>query len=245
MRATKADGLPVVIVRGYAVDGRRRRDRARHAGRARPLPLTLHAPSYSPGMSSSLVSELRPDGPLPGRIVSVEPLAERHRAGLREAAAEDPTIFRYMTYPDDFDLWFDDALAAPDDVAFAVVVGGNAVGSTRYLNYEPQHRRVEIGWTWLRPSAWGTGANTETKMLLLEHAFERCGMQRVEFKTDARNARTRAALVKVGGQFEGIARRHMMLKSGPRDSAWYAITEDDWPEVKARLLRQSRGRSVR
>jgi N-acetyltransferase len=189
-------------------------------------------------MSFAPVSDLRPGGALLGRIVSVESLAERHRAALREAAAEDPLIFRYMLYPEDFDVWFDGALAAQDEVAFAVVIDGKAAGSTRYLNYEPLHRRVEIGWTWLRPSAWGTGANTETKMLLLERAFEGCGMQRVEFKTDARNARTRAALVKVGGQFEGIARRHMMLKSGPRDSAWYAITEDDWPEVKARLLWQ-------
>ena len=84
---------------------------------------------------------------------------------------------------------------APGGVAFAVVADGAEVGSTRYLNYEPQHRRVEIGWTWLRPSAWGTGANIETKLLLLEHAFEQCGLQRVEFKTDARNERTRAALL--------------------------------------------------
>ena len=168
--------------------------------------------------------------------MSVEPLEEGHREGLRAAAAEDPAIFRYMAYDGNFDLWFEDALEARAGVAFAVVGDGRVLGSTRYLNLEPDHRRVEIGWTWLRPSAWGTGANTETKMLLLEHAFEQGGMQRVEFKTDARNERTRAALLKVGCQFEGIARKHMMLPTGPRDSAWYAITEDDWPEVKAKLL---------
>ena len=181
-------------------------------------------------------SSLRPATPLAGRIVRVEPLAERHREGLREAAAEEPGIFRYMVYTGDFDGWFEDALVAQAGVAFTVVAGGREVGSTRYLNHEPPHRRVEIGWTWLRPSAWGSGANTETKMLLLELAFEQCGMQRVEVKTDARNERTRAALLKVGCQFEGIARKHMMLPTGPRDSAWYAITEDDWPEVKAKLL---------
>ncbi len=189
-------------------------------------------------MSSAAGTALRPESPLSGRLVSVEPIADRHHGGLRAAASDDPMIFRYMTYDGDFEAWFDGALAAGDEVVFAVVVEGKAVGSTRYLNYEPQHLRVEIGWTWLRPSVWGTGTNTETKMLLLEHAFERCGLQRVEFKTDARNARTRAALVKIGAQFEGIARRHMMLKSGPRDSAWYAIIADDWPEVKARLLWQ-------
>jgi N-acetyltransferase len=181
-------------------------------------------------------SNLRPDGPLGGKIVTVEPLAERHRAGLRSAANEDPGIFRYTVYPGDFDLWFDDAFASPADVPFAVLAGGHEVGSTRYLNYDLVHRRVEIGWTWLRPSAWGTGANTEAKLVLLENAFERHGLQRVEFKTDARNERTRAALLKIGTQFEGIFRKHMMLPTGPRDSAWYAITEDDWPEAKTKLL---------
>ena len=76
-------------------------------------------------------------------------------------------------------------------------------GLDRFLDYEPEHRRVEIGWTWLRPSAWGTGANVETKLLLLEHAFERCGLQRVEFKTDARNERTRGALLALGGAVRG------------------------------------------
>ena len=78
--------------------------------------------------------------------------------------------------------------------------------------------------------------NVETKLLLLEHAFERCGLQRVEFKTDARNLRSRGALLALGAQFEGIARKHMALPDGTRDSAWYAIVDDDWPEVKARLI---------
>jgi N-acetyltransferase len=182
------------------------------------------------------LEQLRPDGPLTGSRVSVEPLEERHRGGLRDAASEDPEIFRFMVYPGDFDRWFDEALAARGEVPFAVVAGGREAGSTRYLNLEPGHRRVEIGWTWLRPSAWGTGANVETKLLLCERAFEVGGLQRVEFKTDRRNERTRGALLALGAQFEGIARKHMMLPTGPRDSAWYAITEDDWPEVKAALL---------
>ncbi|HEX4518047.1 MAG TPA: GNAT family protein [Gaiellaceae bacterium] len=166
----------------------------------------------------------------------MEPLEERHREGLRAAASEDPGVFGYMAYPGDFDVWFDEAREGLRGVAFAVVAGGREAGSTRYLNFEPGHRRVEIGWTWLRPSAWGTGANIETKLLLCERAFEVCGLQRVEFKTDRRNERTRGALLALGAQFEGIARKHMMLPSGPRDSAWYAITEDDWPETKTKLL---------
>jgi RimJ/RimL family protein N-acetyltransferase len=140
-----------------------------------------------------------------------------------------------MAFPGDFDRWFDDAIAAPAEVPFAVVVDGREVGSTRYLNFAPEHRRVEIGWTWLRRSAWSTGANVETKFLLLEHGFERHGLQRVEFKTDARNQQTRGALLALGARFEGISRKHMILPSGPRDSAWYAVVEDDWPTVKQRL----------
>jgi len=165
--------------------------------------------------------------------VSVEPLAEHHREGLR-AAAEDLSIFRFIPWPGDFDRYFDDALASPD-VPFAVCVGGEPAGSTRLMAYAPEHRRVEIGWTWLRRAAWGTGANVEAKLLLLEHAFDRHGVQRVEFKTDARNLQTRGSLLALGARFEGIARKHMMLPNGPRDSAWYAITEDDWPAVRARL----------
>jgi N-acetyltransferase len=146
-----------------------------------------------------------------------------------------------MGWPGDYDRWFDEALASPVEVPFAVVLRGEPVGSTRYLNYLPEHRRVEIGWTWCRRSAWKTGANAETKYLLLRHAFEVCGLQRVEFKTDARNQQTRGALLAAGARFEGIARKHMILPNGPRDSAWYAVTEDDWPEVRERQQRRIEG----
>ena len=182
----------------------------------------------------------RPDGPLAGRLVSVEPIAESHREGLRDAAS-DISIFRYVAWPGDFDRYFDEALAS-QDVPFVVCKVGAPIGSTRFLNAVPEHRRVEIGWTWLRRSAWKTGANVETKLLLLEHAFDRCGVQRVEFKTDARNLQTRGALLALGCRFEGIARKHMVLPSGPRDSAWYAITEDDWPAVRERLEGRLAGR---
>jgi len=183
---------------------------------------------------ASASSPLRAEDPLQGRLVRLEPLAEAHRRRLREAAADDPSIFRYMAWPG-FDRWFEEALVAPDEAPFAVFFGGDVTGSTRFLSAAPEHRRVEIGWTWLIRSAWGTGANVEAKLLLLEHAFDRCGMQRVEFKTDVRNQRTRGSLLALGAKFEGIARKHMVLPSGSRDSAWYAITEDDWPAVRARL----------
>jgi RimJ/RimL family protein N-acetyltransferase len=182
------------------------------------------------------VNELRPVGALDGRIVRVEPIEERHREGLREAAEREPQIHRFTNmYSLGFDRWFDLALGYDNEVPFVVHVGGRPVGSTRYLNIEPFHKRVEIGWTWLERPHWGTGANIETKYLLLRNAFDGWGAMRVEFKTDARNLRVRGALLGVGASFEGIFRKHMKLPDSIRDSAWYAVVDDDWPRVKAML----------
>jgi RimJ/RimL family protein N-acetyltransferase len=182
------------------------------------------------------VSELRPAGALEGRIVRVEPIQERHREGLREAAEAEPQIHRFTNmYTLGFDRWFDLALESEHEVPFVVHVDGRPVGSSRYLNVESFHRRVEIGWTWLERPMWGTGANIETKYLLLRNAFEDWGAMRVEFKTDARNLRVRGALLGVGASFEGIFRKHMKLPDSIRDSAWYAVVDDDWPRVRAML----------
>jgi N-acetyltransferase len=127
------------------------------------------------------------------------------------------------------------------DCAFAVLdaASGEPVGSTRYLALRPEHRGLEIGWTWLGPSAWRTGANPEAKLLLLEHAFTDLGCMRVEFKTDALNTRARAALEALPARFEGIFRKHMLVRGGTvRDSAWYAITDGEWPAVRANLERR-------
>ena len=122
--------------------------------------------------------------------------------------------------------------------------GARAIGSTRYLALRPEHRGVEIGWTWLEPAAWGTGANVEAKLLLLEHAFERLGCLRVEFKTDARNERARAALAALPAELEGVFRKHMLVRGGERrDSAWYAVIDDDWPHVKDVLERRLQAKS--
>ncbi len=181
---------------------------------------------------------------LAGRRVRLEPLDLGHLPGL-VAAAADPTTWAWMHAPlldeDSIRAWVGDALRAREagtEMPFAVVdaATGQPLGSTRYMAIAPAHRRLEIGWTWLGPEARGTGANAEAKLLLLEHAFERLGAMRVEFKTDALNARSRAALEGIGARFEGIARRHMLMADGRvRDSAWYAIVEDDWPAVRDRL----------
>jgi RimJ/RimL family protein N-acetyltransferase len=136
---------------------------------------------------------------------------------------------------DAFHAWFEQMLATA--LPFATVVDGVPLGHTSYLNVREDDRVVEIGNTWLARRAWGTGANTEAKLLLLQHAFEDEGFLRVEFKTDANNERSRAALAALPAEFEGVFRKHMLVRGGERrDSAWYAVIDDDWPAVKASLL---------
>jgi len=174
---------------------------------------------------------------LEGRLVTLEPLEERHVPGLREAAV-DSRAWTWMVTTDT-EEWIRRALAATDMYHFVVLRDRRVIGSTSYLNVIPEHRRLEIGNTWNTPSAWGTGANTEAKYLLLRHAFEELDMHRVEFKTDAKNDRVRAALAGLPAEFEGIHRKHMVVRGGERrDSAWYAVIDDDWPAVKASLERR-------
>ena len=116
------------------------------------------------------------------------------------------------------------------------IVGGVPLGHTSYMNFREHDRSVEIGNTWLSSTAWDTGANVEAKYLLLRHAFETLGCRRVEFKTDALNERARGALAALPSEFEGIHRKHMLVRGGERrDSAWYAVIDDDWPAVKQAL----------
>jgi RimJ/RimL family protein N-acetyltransferase len=185
---------------------------------------------------------------LEGRLVVVEPLGPEHGDDLWEAS-RDPAIWRWLPIdqPADrgaFGLWLAEALAERDagtQVPFAVVDRrtGSAIGSTRFLTLRPEHRGLEIGWTWNATSAWGSGANAEAKLLLLRHAFETLGCMRVEFKTDALNERSRAALEALPARFEGIFVKHMLVRgSALRDSAYYAITDDEWPAVRANLERR-------
>ncbi len=187
--------------------------------------------------------------PLTGDIVMLEPLAGGHEEGLYRAAQDmDWSLMPVDPSADtaQFRAWLDDALeygARGEHVPFAVLAAdsGKPLGSTRYLSLRPEHRGLEIGWTWLTRPAWSTGANVEAKLLLLEHAFERLGCMRVEFKTDALNQRSRRALAALPAQFEGVFRKHMLAGNDQerlRDSAWYAIVDDDWPAVKVNLQRR-------
>ena len=181
---------------------------------------------------------------LSGRRVVLEPLAETH-AGELYVAAQDPRIWEWLdpdasASPQAFGAWFGAAAEAARhgrEVPFAVRDRrtDSIVGSTRYMALAPEHRRLEVGWTWYAPSVWGTGVNAECKLLLLGHAFERMHCARVELKTDARNERSRAAMLAFGATFEGIHRKHMQTRLGERDSAWYSVVDDEWPVVKERL----------
>jgi RimJ/RimL family protein N-acetyltransferase len=181
---------------------------------------------------------------LPGRLVTLEPLAEEHRDGLWEAAQPDE-IWTWLAHLNKsreyFDGWFDASLAsnaAEEEGVFAVrrASDGVLVGSSRYLYPRLFNRVVEIGWTWFNPSVWKTGVNVETKLLMLTRAFETLGCVRVELKTDARNERSRGAMAALPAQFEGIMRKHQITPDvGQRDSAYFSVIDDEWPTVRAAL----------
>jgi N-acetyltransferase len=180
---------------------------------------------------------------LEGRIVRLEPLAPAHEDALWEASRDERT-WRWLSVVqpqtrDEWSSWMRQVLAAAergDELPFATKSRRRVVGSTRFLALRPEHRSLEIGWTWLHPRAWGTGVNVEAKLLQLEYAFESLDCRRVEFKTDAANDRARAALEALGATFEGVHRKHMLVREGEnRDSAWYSVVDDDWPAVRARL----------
>ncbi|HET7169613.1 MAG TPA: GNAT family N-acetyltransferase, partial [Candidatus Limnocylindrales bacterium] len=181
---------------------------------------------------------------LTGERIRMEPLDERHLDDLARVAVDD-TVFRWITAlpMDDAALraWFDQAranAAATTEVPFATVdrATDRAVGSTRFMSIAPEHRRLEIGWTWLGTAFQRSGINREAKLLQMTHAFESLGAERVEFKTHAHNERSRSALLGIGATFEGVLRQHMILGDGShRDSAYYGVLAADWPAVKARL----------
>lgn len=181
---------------------------------------------------------------LAGRRVRLEPLAAGHLDDLAAVALE-PAIWRWtIARPGDRDglaAWLRAALAnaaAGTEVPFATVdvASGRAIGSSRFLNIVPEHRRLEIGWTWVGTAFQRTGANREAKLLQLRYAFGTLGANRVEFKTDSRNEPSRTALLGIGATFEGIFRNHMVMPAGPlRHSAYYSVVVEEWPAVEARL----------
>ncbi len=191
---------------------------------------------------------------LEGRFVRLEPLSlERHLDGLCAAGLE-PSLWRWtsvvLATPADVRRYVETALEEQErgvSLPFATIAreSGAVAGSTRFAAISVQHRRVEIGWTWLAPRWQRTALNTEAKALMLSHAFETWGCRRVELKTDTRNLRSREAIARLGAREEGILRRHMINADGSaRDTVYSSILDHEWPTVKARLeerLRRPRG----
>jgi N-acetyltransferase len=183
---------------------------------------------------------------LEGSIVTLEPLAEEHEGELWEAT-QAPEIWAWLAHlnrRETFERWFEmslEAARAGSEGVFAtrLLSSGRVVGSSRYLNVSTENRRLEIGWTWLAPSAWRSGANVEAKLMMMRHAFETLGCVRVEFKTDARNERSRAALAALPAEFEGVMRNHMTVPDvGLRDSAYFSVIDSEWPAVRENLERR-------
>lgn len=181
---------------------------------------------------------------LQGRWVRLEPLAMQHHAALCEAGA-DPATFRWFPSTVAGEVGMRAYIASGlDDLAqgralpFAIrtLHDDRIVGATRFAAIEAKHRRAEIGWTWLDADVRRTPVNTECKRLLLEHGFEALGLNRIEFKTDSRNAASRAALARIGATEEGIFRNHMVMPDGAlRNSVWFSVIREEWPRVRAHL----------
>jgi N-acetyltransferase len=181
---------------------------------------------------------------LEGQLVRLEPLASSHQESLL-AAANDGELWKstvtIVPSRETIAAYIATALNAQQQglaLPFVIIQKstGLIVGSTRFFHIERDHRRVEIGYTWLAASAQRTGINTEAKLLLMTHAFENLRCIRVEFVTDVLNEQSRTAILRLGAKQEGILRSHMIMPSGRyRDSVMFSITEAEWPDIKSRL----------
>ena len=187
---------------------------------------------------------------LTGRHIRLEPLTMGHVVGLARVGL-DPELWRWIPTPvttvDEMRNYVATALDEQRrgvSVPFAIVdrATDQVIGSTRYGSITPEHRRLEIGWTWYAAAHQRTAANTEAKLLLLTHAFETLGAMRVEFKTDALNAKSRAAILRLGAVEEGTFRKHMRTATERvRDTVYFSILDTEWPTVKARLTAKLAG----
>ena len=181
---------------------------------------------------------------LKGRWLTLEPIDERHAPGIF-ATMQDEEVCRYLAWDppsalaDTLALIREakEAMARRQSIVYAQVwnATGQAIGSTRLLDVRPADRQVEIGATFLARDFWRTPANTESKYLFLRHCFETLGCVRVALKTDGRNVRSQEAIARLGAVREGVLRRHMNVKGYQRDTVYFAILDDEWPAVKARL----------
>lgn len=186
---------------------------------------------------------------LTGSIVRLEPLQRAH-AGDLAAVGLHPALWRYqpkpMTTPADIEAYVDGALeeqARGVSLPFIIVhrPTGAVIGSTRFMEIALQHRRLEVGATWITPGFQRTGANVEAKLLLFTHGFEALGLGKIVLKTETLNVQSRTAILALGAVEEGIFRRHLVAENGrARDMVYFAVLGDEWPAVKTRLTARLR-----
>jgi RimJ/RimL family protein N-acetyltransferase len=182
---------------------------------------------------------------LEGKRVKLVPLESAHFPALLDLA-KDQRIWEYMTVqggdPEKLQQHLKSTLvkrAAGEWYTFTVIdkETGKVAGSTMFHNIFPEHRKLEIGWTWYAPEYWATGFNTECKLLLLTYCFEKLKTVRVQFQANDQNLRSRKAIEKIGGKFEGLLRKERIRPDGGfRTTAMYSIIDDEWAETKARLV---------
>jgi RimJ/RimL family protein N-acetyltransferase len=187
---------------------------------------------------------LRPERQvLEGQRVRLEPFdAERHEDALHGALHEgegDPRLWDYIGYgpfaKPEWDSWFAESAASDDPLFFAIVDrgGGGPLGQASYPRIDPEQGAIEIGHIVLGPKLQRTPGATEAMFLLARHAFDDLGYRRLEWKTDALNARSRRAAERLGFTFEGVFRQHMVIKGRNRDTAWFSIIDREWPAVRS------------
>lgn len=181
---------------------------------------------------------MRHDLTLSDGLHTLRPLQDRDIELLTALAAQAPHEYAKMGTSPILMAYFTAALEAPDQMPFVSLVGGQYAGSTRYMEMRPEHRRLEIGSTWLAPAYMRSGANRAFKLLQLSHAFEVMEMRRVEIKTDLVNERSQTAIVALGAVREGVLRKQMVRTDGSaRDTVMFSITDEEWPAVRTRLER--------
>lgn len=181
---------------------------------------------------------------LSGSMVELRPLDAIHFAEL-DALAKDERIWEFYAVNGGNSNSLLNALQTGlserkkgNHYPFVVYhkASGKLIGSTRFTDITPAHNKLEIGWTWLHPNYWATAVNYECKLLLLTYAFETLGVYRVQFKTDVLNVRSYKAIEKIGGVFEGVLRNDMVREDGSkRNSAYFGIIVQDWPDTKVKL----------
>ncbi len=184
---------------------------------------------------------------LTGQFVRLEPLTEAHLDALWEVG-KDPSIWTWNPSPietrEDMRRYIElalDAQARGDVLVFATVdlASNKVIGSTRYGAIDLSNKRLEIGWTWIAPAWQRTAINTEAKLLMMRNAFNSLQCNRIEWKTDSMNERSRNAILRLGATFEGTFRQHMVTASGRlRDTVYYSVVRNEWPEVEQELIRK-------